>query len=69
VGEGHEWFEWEDRPGSPPAANATDSDDELLIRVCLRGVRQREEPLESPYGQKGLARRLKQSGTAPDAFG
>jgi hypothetical protein len=32
--EGHDWFDWEERPGPAPAANATDSGDELRIRVC-----------------------------------
>jgi hypothetical protein len=32
--DGHDWFDWEERPGPAPAANATDSSDELLIRVC-----------------------------------
>jgi len=32
--EGHEWFEWEDRPGAAPAANATASSDETLVHVC-----------------------------------
>ena len=32
--EGHDWFEWEERPGRAPAANAIGSSDEVLIRVC-----------------------------------
>ncbi len=27
------WFEWEERPGPGPAANATGPDDELVIQV------------------------------------
>ena len=32
--EGHDWFDWEERPGPAPAASATGSSDEVLIRVC-----------------------------------
>ena len=28
------WFEWEERPGPEPASNASDPDDDLLVRVC-----------------------------------
>ena len=31
---GHEWFEWEERPGRAPAAHVTGSNDDLLVRVC-----------------------------------
>lgn len=31
---GHEWFEWEERPGRAPAANVTGSNDDILVRVC-----------------------------------
>ncbi|MGA2135912.1 MAG: hypothetical protein ABSH50_26780 [Bryobacteraceae bacterium] len=32
--DGHEWFEWEERLGRAPAANATGSGDEILVHVC-----------------------------------
>ena len=31
---GHEWFEWEERPGRATAANVTVSNDETLVHVC-----------------------------------
>ena len=31
--DGHEWFEWEERPGRAPAANAGRSNDEMLVQV------------------------------------
>jgi hypothetical protein len=32
--DGHEWFQWEERPGPAPAADVTGSNDETLIHVC-----------------------------------
>ena len=31
---GEDWFEWEERPGTEPASNATGRDDVFLVRVC-----------------------------------
>jgi len=31
---GEGWFEWEERPGTEPASNATGRDDEILVHVC-----------------------------------
>ena len=32
--DGEDRFEWEERPGPEPASNASDPDDDLLVRVC-----------------------------------
>ena len=41
--EGHDWFEWEERPGPEPVAEASNSDD-LVIRVYYV----EENPLPPP---------------------
>ena len=55
---GEDWFEWEERPGPEPAANATGRDDEIVVQVhCVDGKPKasiRRSPAGHRYRYRGL---------------
>ena len=56
--EGHDRFDWEEQPGLAPAANATGSSDEVLIRILLRGSAVWQAGRDAGKKMKAINRRL-----------